>query len=199
MTKGFMKKHFTPSFGLLLLRVAVGIIFIFHGYQKLAHIDQTVGFFAMLGLAKFFAYAIGAIELLGGIMLVLGIGACIVAPLLAFVMVFAMLLVKRKMGFQAMEIDLMLLVANIAILSLGCGTYAMKTKCACGVCNTGDCCGKGTCGGCGSCNGCETCVCDAGATATSAKTCDCTSCKDASCDCSGKADMCGCSCGSCGK
>ena len=195
MTKNCMRKYFTPSFGLLILRVAIGAIFIYHGYQKFSNIGATVGFFGMLGLPSFVAYLIATIELLGGIALVLGVGACIFSPLLALTMVFAILLVKRKMGFGAMEIDLMLLVGNIAILSLGVGKYSIKCPCPCGVCNNGECCGKGTCGGCGSCNGCETCVCDA----SGGKVCECTPCKTNNCGCSGKSGGCSCGCGSCGK
>jgi putative oxidoreductase len=59
---------------LLLLRVALGIVFIYHGYPKLfTHTRQTM--YALThedGLPAYFAYIAGAIEFGGGAMLLAG-------------------------------------------------------------------------------------------------------------------------------
>jgi len=59
---------------LLLLRLALGVVFIYHGYPKLfTHRGQTM--YALVhedGLPAYFAYIAGVIELGGGAMLVAG-------------------------------------------------------------------------------------------------------------------------------
>ena len=59
---------------MLLLRVALGVVFIYHGYPKLfTHTRQTM--YALVhedGLPAYFAYIAGVIEFGGGAMLVAG-------------------------------------------------------------------------------------------------------------------------------
>ena len=60
--------------GLLFLRVALGIIFIFHGYPKLfTSTHQTMQFFIHEGLPGYFVYIAGVLEFFGGIMLIAGL------------------------------------------------------------------------------------------------------------------------------
>jgi len=64
------------DFGPTLLRIALGVIFLAHGaYLKLVVFTMagTVGFFESLGLPGFSAYATVAAEIIGGILLILGI------------------------------------------------------------------------------------------------------------------------------
>ncbi len=59
---------------LLLLRFALGVIFIYHGYPKLfGHTHEFVQQFEGLGLPGYFAYFSGVIEFFGGCMLVAGL------------------------------------------------------------------------------------------------------------------------------
>ena len=51
--------------GLLLLRLALGIIFIFHGYPKLAHPGATHGMFVQHGLPAYFSEVSGVLKPLG--------------------------------------------------------------------------------------------------------------------------------------
>jgi putative oxidoreductase len=65
------------KYGPTLLRVALGIIFIVHSaYLKVVvfTIPGTVGYFESLGLPGVSAYAVIAAEIVGGLMLILGIG-----------------------------------------------------------------------------------------------------------------------------
>lgn len=64
-------------YGPTLLRVALGIIFLVHSaYLKVVvfTIPGTVGYFESIGLPGVSAYAVMAVEIVGGIMLILGIG-----------------------------------------------------------------------------------------------------------------------------
>ena len=115
------------SLGLLLIRLAVGGVFIAHGLAKVLSLDMTVGFFATLGLPAILAYIVTAIELLGGIAILLGLWTEIAGVLVALVMVGAIYTVKGKMGFLGgYELDLTLLLAALALAVSGPGRYTVK-------------------------------------------------------------------------
>ena len=115
------------SLGLLLIRLAVGGVFIAHGLQKVLNLDMTVGFFTTLGLPAFLAYVVTAIELLGGIAVLLGLWTEIAGILIALVMVGAIYTVKGKAGFfGGYELDLTLMLAALALAVSGPGRYTVK-------------------------------------------------------------------------
>lgn len=141
-----MKKN---SIALLILRIAVGIIFIAHGWQKISAPAAFEGFFASLHLPAFFVYLVGYVEFLGGIAVLLGIFSCVAAAALAMVMVVALFYVKSAAVFAfdvpKFEIDLILLAATIALAIKGSGSYSLYgcDKCKCGKWHDGcDCCEK---------------------------------------------------------
>ena len=111
---------------LLLLRVALGIVFVYHGYPKLfGHTHETVEAFAHMGFPRYFAYVAGVIEFFGGCMLVLGLFARIAGLLLAGEMAIALWKVHgilsnpRAVGHY--EFPLVLAVSCFAIASMGAG------------------------------------------------------------------------------
>ncbi len=119
-------------YGLALLRLIVGIVFIMHGGQKLFvyGLAGTSEGFAGAGipLASLAAPTVTFIELLGGLALVLGVLTPIVAGLLAAVMVGATVLVHLEAGFflpDGYEFSLTLLAAAIAIALSGPGAFAI--------------------------------------------------------------------------
>ena len=114
---------------LLLTRLIVGGIFINAGWMKVADMATTVGFFGQLGIPAFFAYAVGYLELIGGIMLVLGLWTCLAAGVLAVIMLFAIWF-TRGMGMQGFGLPLATLAALFAVFGMCGGKYALK--CACG-------------------------------------------------------------------
>src|SRR5205814_8867699 len=60
-------------FGLLALRLALGVIFFAHGYPKLAHLGGGMReFFVQQGLRGYFVYVAAVREVLGGRLLMLG-------------------------------------------------------------------------------------------------------------------------------
>lgn len=81
------------QYGITLLRVMVGIIFMMHGGQKLfgMGLDMTAGFFGQIGIPFPYANAVFVtfLELVGGALLVAGLFTRFVAPLLAATMVVA--------------------------------------------------------------------------------------------------------------
>jgi putative oxidoreductase len=72
-------------YGALLLRLAMGVLFIAHAYLKVFVFTMagTEGFFATLGLPAWFAWLVTLAELGGGVLLILGLHARWIA--LAFV------------------------------------------------------------------------------------------------------------------
>jgi putative oxidoreductase len=69
--------------GLLLLRGALAIIFIYHGYPKLAHSGGGQEFYIQHGLPGYFLYISGLLELFGGALLAMGLFTRPAALLLA--------------------------------------------------------------------------------------------------------------------
>ncbi|MCM3539541.1 DoxX family protein [Priestia endophytica] len=101
--------------GSALLRVFLGITFFIHGLQKFqGGIENTVAFFESVGFPGFSAYVVATIELVGGILMVLGVGTRIIAALFFFVLAGAILKVKLSAGFVGgYEVDLALLVIAV--------------------------------------------------------------------------------------
>ncbi|MGZ0067016.1 DoxX family protein [Microbacterium arborescens] len=95
------------SVGLLILRVALGGIFIAHGAQKIFEdsLSATADAFAGMGvpLAPVLGPAVAVLELTGGILLVLGLLTRPIALLLAVTMVVALVLVHLPAGFWAAD------------------------------------------------------------------------------------------------
>lgn len=114
----------------LLLRLGVGLIFIYAGWGKLTGIEGTTTFFGNIGipLAGIMAWVVALIEFFGGIMILIGLRIQIPALLLAFIMIVA--IITTKLGgenvFRAMRLDLMLMLANLALIILGSGKYAFN-------------------------------------------------------------------------
>lgn len=113
--------------GITILRVEVGLVFLMHGWQKLfvLHFAGVAGFLGHLGvpLPMVAAVVLTLVEFLGGAALVLGLFTRWVPWLLAIDMVVAILLVHLKNGFfvPGVEFALTLLAANIALALAGPG------------------------------------------------------------------------------
>jgi putative oxidoreductase len=111
--------------GLLLLRVAFGIIFMSHGYPMLAHRSSgTQALFAQHGLPGYFVYISGVLELFGGGLLLLGLFTRAAALLLAVEMVFLMWKVSVPHSYLAVNeyaYPLVLAVGCFALATTGAG------------------------------------------------------------------------------
>jgi len=111
---------------LLLLRVAIGIIFVYHGYPKLFwRTHEAMQTFAHMGFPRYFAYISGVIEFFGGCMLIAGLFARVAGLLLAGEMVIALWkvsgIVSHPRAVGGYELPLMLAVGSFAIAALGSG------------------------------------------------------------------------------
>jgi putative oxidoreductase len=131
-----MRRFIPPNLdvALLILRLVLGIILIVHGYPKLVGFSGTAGFFASIGipLPMLAAAYATVVELVGGILLILGVAADLVGLLFAIEMVVAIFLVHLKNGFSVqnggIEFPLALLAMALAIALAGPGRFALGRR-----------------------------------------------------------------------
>lgn len=136
-------KHFyNPSLGLLLIRVAAGLIFLTHGWMKIQNLDQTVMFLAQLGISAPFVYFISWLEVIGGLALIVGVATRLFGVAFGIEMLVATMIV----GFgHGVSIDLVLALISFGIALTGSGKYSiyrMECKHCSGILCNGE---AGTC------------------------------------------------------
>ena len=115
--------------GLVVLRVVLGLIFLSHGYPKLAHAGAGMqGFFVQHGLPGYFVYVSGVLEVFGGALLVLGLFTRVTALLLAIEMGVAIWKVHSVGGYLAVhnyEFPLAMLAGSLALATVGAGLLSL--------------------------------------------------------------------------
>jgi len=129
-----MIKASTAPYAVLLLRVSMGLLFLAHVALKIFvfGVPGFIGFFASLGLPAILAYAVIALELLGGLALILGIYAPLVALPLAAEMLGTIVLVHGANGWMfankggGWEYPAFWTVCLIALYLLGDGALALR-------------------------------------------------------------------------
>ncbi len=94
-------------------------------------IENTVGWFASIGLPGALAYAVAILELVGGIALIIGLGSRVISGLMALLMLGATLKVKLAGGFlgagqgAGYELDLALMAMALVIAINGSKLFAL--------------------------------------------------------------------------
>ncbi|WP_200801543.1 DoxX family protein [Bacillus sinesaloumensis] len=118
--------------GSLIIRIVLGITFFVHGLDKFrGGVENTAGWFDSIGLPGFLAYGVASIELVGGIMLILGLFSRIVSILFAVIMVGAIVKVKLAIGFlgngqmAGYELDLAFLAMAVMLIITGSKAFAL--------------------------------------------------------------------------
>lgn len=121
------------DYGALILRLALGTMFVAHALLKyfVFTLPGTVAFFESLGLPGFFAHLTFLAELVGGVLLILGIYARAVALVLVPVLLGATwahigngwLFTNPKGGW---EYPAFLTVAAVVQALIGDGAFALK-------------------------------------------------------------------------
>ena len=107
------------SFMLLVLRVAIGLIFIYHGYPKLTSWPS------LLGLPPWVGFAVGIVEVLFGIMLVGGIAFPWATIPLIIVIGTALVFVQIPGGIKAsFERDFLIVLMLVYLMVNGPGMWA---------------------------------------------------------------------------
>ncbi len=124
----------TADWAPLALRLALGVIFIAHGYPKLKNVKGTAQWLAASGFkpGRFWALVLGFSEFFGGFALLIGILSRLAAAALIISMFVATFLkiFKWKTPFTAMdkmgwEFDVLILAGLVALFLLGSGALSI--------------------------------------------------------------------------
>ena len=119
------------------LRLALGIVFLMHGAQKMfgafggPGIAGTQGFMASLGvvLPGLIGIVVAAVEFFGGLLVLLGLFTRYASLLIAIDMLFAFILVHMKNGFflpMGFEFVFTLFLIAIALILTGAGKLSLE-------------------------------------------------------------------------
>ncbi|MBI2021024.1 DoxX family protein [Candidatus Giovannonibacteria bacterium] len=123
-------------FGPTILRLALAIIFLAHGWKKIAY-DKSAfaGWLESLKFrpGKFWAWVVSLSEFLGGCLLLLGFLTQLAAIVLAIQFLIIILWVRRGQPFMpkpeapgmSWEFDWLILLCLLALLVLGPGAWAL--------------------------------------------------------------------------
>ena len=122
----------TNDIAALVLRLALGSMYLAHGLWKIVTLSMpaTVGFFASQGFPGWTAYAVVGAELIGGVLLILGVQVRAVALVLIPILLGA-LKVHLPNGFVfsypngGWEYPAFLIVVSAVQALLGEGAYAL--------------------------------------------------------------------------
>lgn len=115
--------------GLLLLRIGLGVIFIYHGFPKLfGDTKMFLEAFPKMGFPAYFAYVAGVIEFFGGCLLIAGLFTRVAALLISGTMAVAVWKVHLGKGVLAVseyEYPMILCVAAFALATTGAGAVSL--------------------------------------------------------------------------
>ncbi len=123
----------TAPYAAFIMRAALGVMFLAHGLTKLIVLTPagTAGFFESVGFPGFLAYPVIAFEIIGGLMLILGIYARPIAAV-AVVQLFVAATVHFGNGWSftnangGWEYPIYLAVSALVVALAGDGAFAMK-------------------------------------------------------------------------
>ena len=110
------------------MRVAVGVIFIVHGFSKFGN-PGCGGWISSMGIPAEMQIPIALAEFVPGILLLLGILTRISASLISIVMLGAIFLVKGASsltGEHGYELDLILLASCLVVIVAGPGRVSLS-------------------------------------------------------------------------
>jgi putative oxidoreductase len=124
------------DYGPLVLRLALGVVMMGHGAQKLfgafggGGLSGTAGFFDQIGIAPgiFWATVVAVVETVGGLLVFIGLLTRAAAALIAITMFVAMVWVHLPNGFflanRGIEFTLVLFSMAAALVVTGAGALS---------------------------------------------------------------------------
>lgn len=118
----------------LLMRLMLGIVLTFHGYQKVFVIglNGVAGFFGKIGipLSQVTGPFIGILELVGGIMIILGVFTRYLGAIFAieFIVATYAAWVLIGKGYGGSELEMLILFGSFLLATHGAGKYSVDAK-----------------------------------------------------------------------
>ena len=118
------------SLGLLLIRFALGLVFVMHGWQKVTNISGVEGLFVHLGLGSWVGIFIAYLEVIGGLAMILGVFTRVFGVIFGIEMLVAILLTGIDKGYRAHELEILLMLVAFGLALAGSGKYSLwKMEC----------------------------------------------------------------------
>ncbi|MGH1386430.1 DoxX family protein [Kordia sp.] len=121
--------------GLLILRIAIGVLMLLHGIAKLKGVSFIEGMLEGKGLPSFMAYGVYITEIIMPILIIIGFRTRLASAGFAFGVLFAIFLVHSgdiftltQHGGWGIELLGLYLFGAIALFFTGGGKLAMSTK-----------------------------------------------------------------------
>lgn len=131
-----LEKFQNKEIGLLIQRLSVGILILFHGIANMnTNYSFIKGVLNGIGIPEFVAYLVFIGEIIAPILMIIGWRARLASLVLAFNMLIAILLVHtadiftlNQFGGWGIELQSLFLFGSIAIFFLGAGRYAVSAS-----------------------------------------------------------------------
>ena len=126
-----------PDAGLLVLRLGLGALLLFHGVYKVTHgVAWIAGPLSGAGLPAWLQYGVYVGEVLAPVLVILGLWTRPAALVIAFDMFMAIFLARRgdvakvnpAGGGWAIELELLYLVAALVLALAGGGRYGLGKR-----------------------------------------------------------------------
>ncbi len=108
----------------LVVRLVVGGLFIYAGWEKVSDMPGTIAMFSSMGIAAWLTYVVAWVELIGGIAVLVGFYTRKVSAVLAVIMIAA-IYYTFGLGFAMYSYPLGVLVALIVLMYVQCGKYSV--------------------------------------------------------------------------
>lgn len=115
------------DWGITVLRIIFGIIFVKHGWPKIKSLKDTAKNFGEMGFKPgvFWGTIVALLEFVGGWFLIFGLLTQLVSLLLVLQFLVILLFLKRKAAFKDYEFDLLILAVALALMVLGSGNLSL--------------------------------------------------------------------------
>jgi len=119
------------SLGFVFIRVAVGLVFFMHGWNKVNNLSMVEGMFVHFGLGGGMGIFIAWLEVLGGLSLILGLLTRVFGVIFGIEMLVAIFLTGFGRGlYQPHELEIVLMLLSFGLALAGSGRYSLlKMEC----------------------------------------------------------------------
>ena len=118
------------EWSMVVLRVALGVIFLCHGLQKVTGFAGTVKFFSSVGMPIMFVYVVTFIEVIGGVCLILGLFTRLAATAISLLMLGSIptVLHMGKGFISGYDFNISLLAIAVALILSGSNTLSLGNR-----------------------------------------------------------------------
>jgi putative oxidoreductase len=110
------------ALGLVLIRLALGLVFFTHGLMKVQSIPMVMAMMVHFGFMPGVAYFIAWLEVIGGLALILGIATRLFAFIFGIEMLVATVLIGFSMG---LGFEFALCLVSFGLALTGSGRYSL--------------------------------------------------------------------------